>query len=106
MVRLGADWPTVLRWATLGGWECIRSLQWEGQLGLDRLNRVEELGEDAKIVGDNEVPFGAIRKGFAADIIATNGDLEKDFERAVDRENIRFVMKGGRVYKLDGKELA
>lgn len=105
MVRLGADWRMVLKWATLGGWECIRSMRWEGEEGLERLGRVEELGEDARIVGDNEVPFGAIKKGFAADIIATNGDLENDFESAVDKTNISFVMKGGKVYKLDGKEL-
>ena len=106
MVRLGADWRQVLRWATLGGWECIRSVHWEGKEGIERLRRVEDLREDVRVVGDNEVPFGAIRKGFAADIIATNGDLEKDFEVAVDKSSISFVMKGGRVYKSRGRELA
>ncbi|KAJ3521806.1 hypothetical protein NM688_g8970 [Phlebia brevispora] len=105
MVRLGADWRLVLRWATLGGWQCLRSMRWEGEEGLDRLNRVEELGEDARVVGDNEVPFGAVRKGFAADIIATNGDFAKDFEGAVDKASISFVMKGAAVCKLDGREL-
>lgn len=105
MVHLGADWRQVLRWATLGGWECIRSMRWEGTGGKERLRRVEELGEDARVVGDNEVPFGAIKKGFAADIIATNGDLESDFELAVDRKSISFVMKGGRIFKLGGNEL-
>lgn len=105
MVRLGADWRKVLRWGTLSGWECIRSLAWEGEQGRTRLERVTDLNEDARLVGDNEVPFGAIRRGFAADIIATSGDLERNFENAVDSTAIIFVMKGGRVYKRDGQEL-
>lgn len=27
MVWLGVDWKRVLKWATLGGWECLRSMQ-------------------------------------------------------------------------------
>ncbi|THH31033.1 hypothetical protein EUX98_g3170 [Antrodiella citrinella] len=106
MVRLGAPWQHVLGWGTLGGWECIRSMRWEGQQGVERLQRVEQLGEDARLVGDNEVPFGALRKGFAADIIATAGDIANNFEHAVDKGSIVFVMKGGRVYKRDGREQA
>lgn len=105
MVRLGADWRKVLRWGTLHGWQCIRSMAWEGEEGSERLARVGALGEDVRIVGDNEVPFGAVRRGFAADIIATSGDLENDFENAVDRRAIVFVMKGGTVYKRNGKEM-
>ncbi|THH01366.1 hypothetical protein EW026_g1314 [Hermanssonia centrifuga] len=105
MVGLGADWRMVLRWGTLGGWECVRSLRWEGPKGTERLRRVGELREDARLVGDNEVPFGVVVKGFAADIIATNGNLEKDFAGAVDKQNIRFVMKGGKIYKRDGLEV-
>ncbi|KAI0803227.1 hypothetical protein BC629DRAFT_1581094 [Irpex lacteus] len=45
----------------------------------------------------------SIKKGFAADIIATKGDLERDFNNAIDEESIVFVMKGGRVYKDSGK---
>ncbi|TCD62877.1 hypothetical protein EIP91_006283 [Steccherinum ochraceum] len=106
MVRLGAHWSHVLRWATLGGWECIRSLRWEGHEGRQRLQKVEQLQEDARFVGDNEVPFGAIRKGFAADIIATSGDVASAFEHAVDKGSIVFVMKGGRVFKRNGRESA
>jgi imidazolonepropionase-like amidohydrolase len=105
MVALGADWRKVLQWGTLNGWRCIRSRRWEHTSGSERLKRIEELREDARVVGDNEVPFGAVRKGFAADIIATGGDLEHDFNKAVDRGSISFVMKGGRVFKRDGKEL-
>lgn len=105
MVRLGADWRKVLRWSTLHGWECIRSMAWEGSTGKARLERVRDLREDAREVGYNEVPFGAVRRGFAADIIATTGNLEDDFEHAVDKSAVTFVMKGGSVYKRDGREL-
>lgn len=106
MVQLGADWREVLQWCTLGGWECIRSMRWEGREGAARLAKVEQLQEDARVVGDNEVPFGAVRKGFAADIIATTGDFASNFATAVDKNSISFVMKGGKVYKRDGKEAA
>ncbi|KAL5533824.1 hypothetical protein ACEPAG_284 [Sanghuangporus baumii] len=105
MVRLGADWREVLRWATLGGWECVRSKEWEGLRGKERLERIEELREGRSVVGDNEVPFGVIRKGFAADLIATTGDLENDFDKAVAPGSISFVMKMGKVYKKDGVAL-
>ena len=104
MVRLGAPWQEVLQWSTLGGWECVRSMRWEGSEGKQRLKEVELLREGVRAVGDNEVPFGAIRKGFAADIIATRRSPAKDFENAVDSKSISFVMKGGKVYKRDGKE--
>ncbi|EIM92912.1 uncharacterized protein STEHIDRAFT_127652 [Stereum hirsutum FP-91666 SS1] len=105
MVRLGADWKKVLRWATLGGWRCVRSMAWEGEEGARRLANMARMGETATAVGDNEVPFGVLKKGWAADIVATKGDLEKDFEKAVDRGSIDFVMKAGRIYKIDGQEV-
>ncbi|KAG2354964.1 hypothetical protein BDR07DRAFT_1427696 [Suillus spraguei] len=105
MVRLGADWKKVLRWATLGGWECVRPRTWEGEAGKTRLAQVGDLKEDPRIVGDNEVPFGAVRRGFIADLIATSGDFATDFESAVSAESIQFVMKGGRIYKRDGLPL-
>lgn len=105
MVSLGADWRKVLQWATLNGWRCVRSMRWESKAGSERLKRVEDLQEDVRVVGDNEVPFGAVKRGFAADIIATSEDLERNFSTAVDQKSIKFVMKGGKVYKRDGKEL-
>ncbi|OAX41021.1 hypothetical protein K503DRAFT_713498 [Rhizopogon vinicolor AM-OR11-026] len=102
MVRLGANWKKVLRWATLGGWECIRSQMWEDKAGEARLAQVDKLKEDPRIVGDNEVPFGAVKRGFIADLIATRGDFATDFDGAVSAESIHFVMKGGRIYKRDG----
>ncbi|KAF7313922.1 Amidohydro-rel domain-containing protein [Mycena chlorophos] len=86
MVRLGAPWEWVLRWGTLGGWECIG-------------NRMTQDDLDG---GDNAVPFGWIGRGWAADIVGLEGDLETDFAQTIRR--VQFVMKRGRVYKLDGRE--
>ena len=36
MVKLGADWRKVLKWATLGGWELIRPMDWEKHADIDR----------------------------------------------------------------------
>ncbi|GLB43774.1 putative amidohydrolase family protein [Lyophyllum shimeji] len=42
MRRLGAEWGVVLGWATLGGWECVRGMEWEGERGEARVRSVEE----------------------------------------------------------------
>jgi imidazolonepropionase-like amidohydrolase len=64
---------------------------------------LESKGEwEDKVMLDNDVPVGCIAPGFAADIIVTDGDLEGDFEKAVEAQSICFVMKGGVVYKRDG----
>ncbi|KAF5360147.1 hypothetical protein D9758_011341 [Tetrapyrgos nigripes] len=94
MVRLGADWRKVLRWGTLGGWECIRPMGWK------ELDQESGLGVS---LGDNDVKFGKIEKGWAADLIALEGDIEKDFEATLDR--VMFVMKMGNVNKINGKAL-
>ncbi|KAJ7054173.1 hypothetical protein C8F01DRAFT_1164202 [Mycena amicta] len=87
MVRLGAPWEWVLRWATLGGWECIGGAESNLDLGNG---------------DDNGVPFGWLKQGWAADLVGLDGDLATDFAKTVRR--VEFVMKRGRVYKLDGKE--
>jgi imidazolonepropionase-like amidohydrolase len=99
MVRLGASWERVVQAATLGGWECVRSSHWEGEDGQLRFRETHLLKEDRRTVGENEMPFGILCPGFSADIIATRGNLQTDFENAVDSSNIVFVMKAGRIYK-------
>ena len=84
----------------------MRSMAWKGDAGKERMKKVAGLGEDPRVVGDNEVPFGLIKRGWAADLIATSGDLENAFEDAVAKNSIVFVMKGGRVYKQDRKEVS
>ncbi|KAF7303856.1 Amidohydro-rel domain-containing protein [Mycena indigotica] len=86
MVQLGAPWEWVLRWATLGGWECIGG--------------VLESEPDG---GDNAVPFGWVKEGWAADLVGLEGNLATDFSATIRR--VQFVMKRGRVYKLRGKQV-
>ncbi|KAJ7677899.1 hypothetical protein DFH06DRAFT_562277 [Mycena polygramma] len=90
MVRLGAPWAWVLRWGTFGGWECISG-------------KPEPEPEPDVLEGDNAVPFGCVRAGWAADLVGLDGDLATDFAGTVRR--VEFVMKGGRVYKQGGKEV-
>lgn len=106
MFRLGAKPEDVLQSATIYAWECIRGTQWEGEDGTDRIKRLPELKEDVRVNGDNDMPFGVIKPGWAADIIATKEDPEKDFEKAITATNISFVMKSGIVYKMNGAEVA
>lgn len=104
MRRLGAGWEKVLKWATLGGWECVRGMEWEGEMGKARLRHVEA-GESSGGL-DREVPFGAVRKGWAADLVGIEGRIDgtpEEFEKAI-MSGVIFVMKGGKVYKSDGNE--
>lgn len=140
MIELGVDWRQALKWSTLGGWECIRGPQWDGESGKERLKRFEmaasrslcedeseqaafeEMGEWP--LGDNDIPLGAVRPGYAADLVAFQRDswldwqegrlgLFADIEGGAVREGgfdafelrADFVMKGGKVYKMDGVEL-
>ncbi|KAG9125888.1 hypothetical protein FRC07_005746 [Ceratobasidium sp. 392] len=101
MRSLGMPANRVLQAATLGGWRCVRSMEWEGRAGEERLAaQVKE----PEAMGDNEVPFGQLARGFAADIIASSGRFAEgdDFNKFVGAESIVFVMKAGKVYKKNG----
>lgn len=117
MRRLGASWARVLSWATYGGWKCVRGLEWESEQGVARRNAIAEGGypglvkagfmPDSDIALERGVPFGVIRPGWAADLIAIEGKLDgsvEEFEEALTK-GVKLVMKGGRIFKQDGKSL-
>ncbi|KAF4611931.1 hypothetical protein D9613_004362 [Agrocybe pediades] len=139
MRQLGASWERVLGWATLGGWKCVRGMEWEGEEGIIRVRSREkgvmasfggssgafgmdglrlsersegeddqEDEEEEEEVGlDRDVPFGVIRGGWAADLVAVKGKLDgspAEFEWALT-EGMSFVMKSGIIYKMDGIEV-
>jgi imidazolonepropionase-like amidohydrolase len=56
----------------------------------------------ADLIGDSQ-NIGSIEPGKFADIIAVSGDPLKDI---TELERVGFVMKGGIVYKTNGKEVA
>jgi imidazolonepropionase-like amidohydrolase len=53
----------------------------------------------ADLIGDPQ-DIGSVQKGRYADIVAVNGDPLADVRQL---EHVAFVMKGGTVYKLNGK---
>lgn len=115
MRRLGAPWERVLGWATYGGWKCVRGMEWEGTRGALRLAEIDADGvaglvrtgfrPEAPNALERGVPFGALRAGWAADLVGVVGTLDgavEDFEAALTT-GVKFVMKGGRVYKANGE---
>ena len=101
MHKLGMTWDEAIRAATWVAWRSIRNMYWDNKEGQDELERYRTGRWQDERLGDNEVAVGCLFPGFAADIIATDGDLANDFAKAVSPESISFVMKGGVVYKLD-----
>jgi imidazolonepropionase-like amidohydrolase len=59
-------------------------------------------GNAAELLGQ-EGDVGSIRTGRYADIVAVSGDPLNDIK---ELERVQFVMKGGKVYKAEGKMLA
>ncbi|QRV74005.1 amidohydrolase family protein [Ceratobasidium sp. AG-Ba] len=102
MRSLGMPANRVLQAATWNGWCCIRSMEWEGVQGEARL---EEQMKNPVAMGDNEIPFGRLMRGFAADIIASRGSFQEgsNFDEAIEPDSVVFVMKGGKVYKENGR---
>ena len=110
MRQLGASWDRVLSWATYGGWKCVRGMDWEGNEGERRIRNVKNL-EMSELLQDTilerGVPFGVICPGWAGDLIGIEGKLDgtvEEFEKALV-DGVKFVMKGGKVYKRDGQEV-
>jgi len=110
MRQLGASWDCVLSWATYGGWKCVRGMEWEGGEGERRIQNVMNLDMSQLVQEDvleRGVPFGVIGPGWAGDLIGIEGKLDgtvKEFESAL-MDGVKFVMKGGKVYKRDGQEI-
>ncbi|GAB7354474.1 hypothetical protein MBLNU459_g4949t1 [Dothideomycetes sp. NU459] len=77
MVRAGVPVVDVLRAATLGGWEACGA-DWCGRR------------------------FGSVEEGWAADLVALNGDLRKDFGLV---RRVGFVMKDAKAFVVDGRLL-
>ena len=50
-----------------------------------------------------EKEIGRIAVGYAADVVATDGDPVAQIEAS---QHVSFVMKGGRVYRNDGARVA
>jgi imidazolonepropionase-like amidohydrolase len=75
------------------GEELIYRVQDGGQSPMDALVSANSVTAESLGLGDQ---IGTISPGYAADIIAVNGDPVKDITAV---RNVTFVMKGGLVYK-------
>ncbi len=49
-----------------------------------------------------DLPIGLVRQGYLADLLLVNGDPLKDISVLATKSNIRMVMKGGAIHRLDG----
>jgi len=126
MVSLGASIPQVLSWCTSNGFLATRPSSFDDDdsllrrwsqfasrrhqsltcsLGFDQLDPLASLGPgDA---GVQEQPFGRVEAGFAADLVGLRGDaVDGSYEKFVKGvEKVDFVMKGGKVFKAEGREV-
>ena len=74
------------------------------------MKTVETLGflnQDEDTDLERGAPFGALRVGWAADLVGIQGKVDgspQEFEDAV-MHGVKFVMRGGVVYKRDGQEV-
>jgi imidazolonepropionase-like amidohydrolase len=75
--------------------EFIYRVREAGEKPMDVLISATSLSAESLGMGDR---IGAIAAGYAADLVATDGNLLDDIT-AVRR--VRFVMKGGRIYKAE-----
>ena len=69
-------------------------------LGMSPLDAIKSATSRPAEMLDMEGKIGAIAPGAYADIVAVSGDPLRDIKIL---ENVEFVMKGGRVFKTDGK---
>jgi imidazolonepropionase-like amidohydrolase len=73
--------------------EIIARVKEGGQSPMDAIIGATSLSAESMNLGDQ---IGTLKPGFEADVVAVNGDPTKDITAL---RNVRFVMKGGKVYK-------
>ena len=73
--------------------EAIARVKDGGQSAMDAIVSATSLGAQSLNLADS---IGTLKAGYQADIIAVAGDPAADITKLGD---VRFVMKGGRVYK-------
>lgn len=85
-----------------GGFTPAKELTEMVRLGMTPMNALASATVNASdLIGDSQ-DIGSIEPGKFADIIAVTGDPLKDI---TEMERVAFVMKGGIVYKANGKEV-
>jgi imidazolonepropionase-like amidohydrolase len=73
--------------------EALVRVQQGGQAPMDAITSATSLAAESMNLGDQ---VGTLKAGYEADVIAVAGDPSRDITRLRD---VRFVMKGGRIFK-------
>jgi imidazolonepropionase-like amidohydrolase len=84
--------------AVYNGWGLnMRELDWFVKMGMTPAQALKAATTEPAAMLGMEKSLGAVAPGFYADIVAVEGDPLADITAVSRRENIRWVMKSGRV---------
>jgi imidazolonepropionase-like amidohydrolase len=84
--------------AVYNGWGLnTRELDWFVKIGMTPAQALKTATTEPAAMLGMEKSLGAVAPGFFADIVAVEGDPLADITAITRRENVRWVMKGGRV---------
>jgi imidazolonepropionase-like amidohydrolase len=84
--------------AVYNGWGLnMRELDWFVRMGMTPAQALKAATTEPAAMLGMEKSLGAVAPGFYADIVAVEGDPLTNITAASRRENIRWVMKSGRV---------
>jgi imidazolonepropionase-like amidohydrolase len=84
--------------AVYNGWGLnMRELNWFVKMGMTPAQALKAATTTPAAMLGMEKSLGAVAPGFYADIVAVQGDPLTDISAVSSRENIRWVMKAGRV---------
>ena len=84
--------------AVYNGWGLnMRELDWFVKMGMTPEQALRTATTEPATLFGMEKSIGAVAPGFYADIVAVQGDLLANITAVSRRENIRWVMKAGRV---------
>jgi imidazolonepropionase-like amidohydrolase len=94
--------------AVYNGWGLnMRELDWFVKMGMTPAQALKAATTEPAALLGMENSLGAVGPGFYADIVAVEGNPLDNITAVSDRENVRWVMKAGRVVvdktKNDGK---
>ena len=75
-----------------------KELSYMVRYGMTPMQAIQSATSVAAALLDRTDDLGTVEKGHFADLVAVDGDPLQDISRL---EHVRFVMKGGQVYKND-----
>jgi imidazolonepropionase-like amidohydrolase len=84
--------------AVYAGWGLnMRELDWFVKMGMTPAQALKTATTEPAAMLGMEKSLGAVAPGFYADIVAVAGDPLADITAVSNRENVRWVMRSGRV---------